>query len=127
MEFIRTTRREGRIRASYGCEGFLGGYETEVRDNFYQCSAGVSIASIRVDGAISGCTSIRSDFNQGNIYRDDFWEVWQNRFVPFREREWARRDACADCNLFRYCLGGGMHLHDSDGRLLLCHYKRLTR
>ena len=127
MEFIRDTRKEGRIRASYGCEGFLGGYETEVRDNFYQCNAGVSVASIRVDGAISGCTSIRADYNQGNIYRDDFWEVWQNRFVPFRKREWARRDDCADCAMFRYCLGGGMHLHDGDGRLLLCHYKRLTR
>lgn len=107
MEFIRATRRAGRIRVSYGCEGFLGGYETEVRDNFYQCNAGVSVASIRVDGAISGCTSIRADYNQGNIYRDDFWEVWQNRFVPFREREWARRDDCAGCKLFRYCLGGG--------------------
>ena len=78
LEFIRRTRREGRIDVSYACEGFLGRYEGEVRDDFYQCAAGVSVASIRVDGAISGCTSIRSNFHQGNIYRDDFWEVWQN-------------------------------------------------
>lgn len=91
LEFIRQTRREGRIDVSYACEGFLGGYETEVRDHFYQCAAGVSVASIRVDGAISGCTSIRANFNQGNIYRDRFWDVWQNRFEPFRNREWARR------------------------------------
>lgn len=71
LEFIRQTRREGRIDVSYACEGFLGGYETEVRDHFYQCAAGVSVASIRVDGAISGCTSIRANFNQGNIYRDN--------------------------------------------------------
>lgn len=125
LEFIRRTRREGRIDVSYACEGFLGGYESEVRDNFYQCAAGVSIASIRVDGAISGCTSIRANFNQGNIYRDKFWEVWQNRFQPFRDREWARQGECADCEMFRYCLGGGMHLHDDDGRLLYCHYHRL--
>ena len=75
LEFIRQTRREGRIDVSYACEGFLGGYETEVRDHFYQCAAGVSVASIRVDGAISGCTSIRANFNQGNIYRDKFWDV----------------------------------------------------
>ena len=61
LEFIRQTRREGRIDVSYACEGFLGGYETEVRDHFYQCAAGVSVASIRVDGAISGCTSIRAN------------------------------------------------------------------
>ena len=125
LEFIRQTRREGRIDASYACEGFLGGYEAEVRDQFYQCAAGVSVASIRVDGSISGCTSIRANFHQGNIYRDDFWEVWQNRFEPFRIREWARRGACADCRMFRYCLGGGMHLHDDNGELLYCHYRRL--
>ena len=125
LEFIRRTRREGRIELNYACEGFLGNYETEVRDHFYQCAAGVSVASIRVDGAISGCTSIRANFHQGNIYRDRFWEVWQNRFEPFRNREWARRGECAECAMFRYCLGGGMHLHDDNGDLLYCHYHRL--
>lgn len=91
LEFIRRSRRLGGIEVSYACEGFLGRYETEVRDHFYQCAAGVSVASIRVDGAISGCTSIRANFHQGNIYRDRFWEVWQNRFGPFRDREWARK------------------------------------
>lgn len=65
LEFIKRTRKEGRIDLSYACEGFLGGYEGEVRDDFYQCAAGVSAASIRVDGAISGCTSIRANFHQG--------------------------------------------------------------
>ena len=125
MEFIRRTRREGRIDLSYACEGFLGGYETEVRDSFYYCSAGVTTASIRVDGALSGCTSIRSNFNQGNIYRDNFWEVWSSRYEPFRNRERARRDECGDCRMFRYCQGGGMHLRDEEGKLLMCHYKRL--
>lgn len=125
LEFIRRTRREGQIDVSYACEGFLGGYEAEVRDHFYQCAAGVSVASIRVDGAISGCTSIRANFNQGNIYRDEFWDVWQNRFEPFRNREWARRGECSDCKMFRYCQGGGMHLHGDDGELLYCHYHRL--
>ena len=105
LEFIRRTRQEGRIEVSYACEGFLGGYEAEVRDHFYQCAAGVSVASIRVDGAISGCTSIRANYHQGNIYRDRFWDVWQNRFEPFRDREWARRGECADCSMFRYCQG----------------------
>ncbi len=127
MEFIARTRKEGNIAATYSCEGFLAGYETEVRDLFYACDAGVSIASIRADGSISGCNSIRSNFHQGNIYRDDFWQVWTERFRPFRDREWARRDECGECDMFRYCLGGGMHLRDDDGRLLVCHYKRLTR
>lgn len=125
LEFIRRTRREGRIDASYACEGFLGDYEAKVRDHFYQCAAGISVASIRVDGSISGCTSIRANYHQGNIYRDHFWEVWENRFEPFRNREWTRKGPCADCRVFRYCQGGGMHLRDDNGDLLCCHYRRL--
>ena len=60
-----------------------------------------------------------------SIYRDRFWEVWENRFLPFRNREWARRGECASCRMFKYCLGGGMHLHGDDGELFYCHYKRL--
>ncbi len=123
MTFIRHTRREGRIDLSYSCEGFLGEHEAEVRDEFYQCDAGITVASIRVDGAISGCTSVRGNYHQGNIYRDSFWEVWQNRFKPFRDRAWAReKEPCASCNMFRYCLGGGMHLRDDEGNLALCRY-----
>jgi radical SAM enzyme (rSAM/lipoprotein system) len=126
MEFIRQTRKEGKIKVDYACEGFLGGYETEVRDHFYHCSAGVTTGSIRIDGAISGCTSIRAGFHQGNIYTDDFMDVWNNRFEKFRNREWAHKGDCADCKVFRWCLGSGMHLYDDNENLLLCHYHRLT-
>lgn len=125
MEFIRRTRREGRIALNYACEGFLGGYETEVRDHFYMCSAGVNVASIRVNGDISGCTSVRGNYTQGNIYRDSFWDVWQNRFEKFRNRQWAHKDECADCKVWEFCQGGGMHLRDEEGRLMYCHYKML--
>lgn len=127
LEFIKRTRKEGKIDLSYSCEGFLGDYESEVRDEFYQCAAGVSVASIRIDGSISGCTSIRSNFHQGNIYKDSFWDVWQNRFEPFRNREWARKEQCANCKMFSYCLGNGMHLYDDEEHLALCHYNRLNQ
>jgi len=125
LNFIRDTRIENRIRLNYGCEGFLGNYEQEVRDNFYTCHAGINVASVLADGAISACPSIRSNFHQGNIYKDDFMEVWNNRFEPFRNREWARKGECADCSMFRYCEGNGMHLHDDNGDLLFCHYNRI--
>lgn len=126
LRFIRDIRREGRIQASYGCEGFLGNYEMEVRDHFYACEAGIHVASILADGSISGCPSIRANFHQGNIYQDAFWEVWEKRFAPYRDRSWARQGACADCSFFRYCEGNGMHLRDEEGRLLVCHHKRLV-
>jgi radical SAM protein with 4Fe4S-binding SPASM domain len=125
MDFIVECRKEGKIAVSYGCEGFLGGYEMEVRDHFYTCNAGVSVASVLADGSISGCPSIRADYHQGAIYKDSFMEVWNKGFQPFRNRAWTRKGKCADCSLFRYCEGNGMHLRDSKGDLLFCHYERL--
>ena len=125
LNFIVKTRLEGEIDINYACEGFLGAYEGLARDYFYSCEAGLTVASVRCDGAISGCLSIRSDYNQGNIYHDSFWNVWQNRFEQYRDREWMRRGECAQCDMFRYCQGNGFHLRDSSGNLMLCHYHRL--
>lgn len=125
FEFIKKTRQEGRIAVDYGCEGFLGNYEQEVRDHWFYCRAGIEVASILCDGSISGCTSIRSNFHQGNIYTDSFWEVWENRFEKYRNREWARKGDCANCNMFRYCEGSGLHLYDDNEDLRFCHYHRL--
>jgi radical SAM protein with 4Fe4S-binding SPASM domain len=126
FDFIRQTRSEGRIRADYGCEGFLGNYEGEVRNRLFSCQAGISVGSVMADGSIAACASIRADYNQGNIYENDFMDVWENRYMLYRNREWMRRDECADCKYFRYCQGNGMHLRDGDGKLLLCHLKRLN-
>lgn len=125
MEFIRRTRQEGKMSLSYSCEGFLGRYEGLVRDHFFACHAGITIASVLADGSISACPSIRSDFSQGNIYHDDLWTVWNERYQPFRDRSWTRQGECADCRFFRYCLGSGMHLRSPEGDLLFCHYQRL--
>ena len=119
--------RRGVISVSYACEGFLGEYEQKVRDHFFHCRSGVDVASIRCDGAISGCTSVRSHMDQGNIYKDDFWDVWENRFQVMRDRSWARKDQCATCKVWRYCEGSGLHLYDDEGRLLTCHYNRLKK
>ena len=125
IEFIKRTREEGRIHCSYGCEGFLGPYERKVRDQLYYCRAGIEVASILNDGSISGCTSIRSDLHQGNIYKDDFWQVWENGFEPYRNRKWTKKGKCADCKMYRYCEGNGLHLYDDDGELRFCHMERL--
>ena len=125
FDFIKKTRADGRIIANYGCEGFLGPYEGEVRDYYFHCRAGVEVASVLCDGSISGCTSIRSNFHQGNIYKDNLWEVWQNRFEKYRDRSWAKKGQCADCDLWKYCEGSGMHLYDDNEQLLFCHYHRL--
>lgn len=123
MDFMVKVRAEGRIHLSYGCEGFLGDYEWEVRDYPYFCQAGINVASVLADGSISGCLSIRSQYHQGNIYKERFSDVWSKKFELYRNREWMRIAQCATCDMWNYCKGNGMHLRDNEGHLLLCHYK----
>jgi radical SAM protein with 4Fe4S-binding SPASM domain len=125
LDYIREKRKQG-LHISYSCEGFMPDYELEVRDHLFHCAAGISIASILIDGSISACTSVRGKYYQGNIYKDDFWDVWENRFKLYRNRQWMRKlEPCNACKLFRYCEGGGIHLRREDGSLMLCHHNKL--
>ncbi|MCL2028496.1 MAG: TIGR04133 family radical SAM/SPASM protein [Bacteroidales bacterium] len=126
FEFIKHTRKEGRIQISYGCEGFLGNYEREVRDYFFFCRAGINIASVLADGSISACPDLRENFIQGNIYQDNFKDVWENKYQVFRDKSWAKTGICADCEFFKHCEGNSIHLRDEKtGELKFCHIKRL--
>ena len=125
LQFIQYNRQQGK-HVSYSCEGFLGDYEGKVRDHLFHCAAGISVASILIDGSISACTSIRGKYYQGNIYHDDFWDVWENGFQKYRNRNWMRQiSPCKECHMFRYCEGNGMHLRREDGSLMLCHYNQI--
>jgi len=125
MDFIVETRKDGKIDLSYSCEGFLGDYENKVRSYQYFCQAGINVASVLSDGSISGCLSIRSQYNQGNIYTDSFSQVWQNKFQIYRNHSWMKTGMCEKCDMWRYCEGNGMHLRDNQGDLLLCNYQLL--
>ena len=128
MDFIAGKRKEGGpLKVSFSCEGYLGKYEEKVRDTRFFCRAGVNIASILIDGRICACPNIDRDaFSQGNIYEDNFYEVWEKRFRPFRDRSWTKTGPCASCSSWKDCLGNGMHnWHGTPPALLQCHYAHL--
>lgn len=136
MDFIAEKRQQkGPLEVSFSCEGYLGKYEEKVRPVRHFCHAGINIASVLIDGRICACPNIDRDiFSQGNIYTDNLFEVWENKFQAFRNRDWARKGICAGCKQFKNCLGGGMHNWHSrpDGSISLsdldnplsCHYHR---
>ncbi|HBS88158.1 MAG: radical SAM/SPASM domain-containing protein [Bacteroidetes bacterium GWF2_38_335] len=126
MEFIKKTRQEGKIIASFGCEGFLGEFENEVRDGFAYCRAGINISSILVDGSISVCPNNSHKVVQGNIYKDDFLDVWENKYQLMRDKSWAKKGVCKDCREFKWCRGNGLHLWDFENdEVMICHYHRM--
>lgn len=110
----------------FSCEGFVGDYELKVRDTPFFCRAGINIGSILIDGSISACPNIDRSFSQGNIYRDNFNQIWESRFQPFRDRSWTRKSKCADCRDYRNCLGNGFHnWHGEMDGPLVCHKEKL--
>ncbi|MEI6091146.1 MAG: TIGR04133 family radical SAM/SPASM protein [bacterium] len=122
MDFISDCRKSEGIAVQFSCEGYVGEYETQVRDSFFFCRAGINIGSILIDGSISACPNINRSFVQGNIYNDNFYEVWQNKFGLFRDRTWTKTGKCADCTDYKDCQGNGLHnWHGDLENPLVCH------
>lgn len=122
LDFIEKTRKEGKIKASYSCEGYVGGYENEIRDGFFFCRAGVNIGSILVDGSVSACPNINHGFIQGNIYKNDFLDIWNKQFLVMRDRKWMKTGICKDCKDYKWCNGNAIHLREpGNENTLRCH------
>jgi len=128
MEFIKAKRQNtsSPMNVTFSCEGYLGRYDNVVRENRFICRAGLTVASVLIDGRICACPNIDRDaFSQGNIYKDNFYHVWNTRFQPFRDRSWARKGMCKDCKVFADCQGNGMHNWHGDCREVInCHYHK---
>ncbi|MDD5186097.1 MAG: radical SAM/SPASM domain-containing protein, partial [Paludibacter sp.] len=68
------------------------------------------------------CPSLRADYIQGNIYKDDFWKVWNEKYQIMRDRSWTKTGKCATCKSYKFCEGNGLHLRDEmTGDILCCH------
>jgi radical SAM enzyme (rSAM/lipoprotein system) len=128
MDFIVQARADKRIQVTFSCEAYVGQYEKKVRNAYFFCRAGIQIASVLIDGSISACPNINRNFVQGNIYKDSFLYVWENRFEMMRDRNWTKTGICRNCKDYRNCLGGAMHLWDEkkDGIKACIHQQLIT-
>lgn len=128
MEFISAHRKHNEIDIKFSCEGYVGKYERLVRDARFFCRAGINIGSILIDGSISACPNIDRSFAQGNIYSDNFYDVWQNKFQPFRNKEWTKTGQCESCKEYKDCQGNGFHnWHGSKTNVLVCHNEKIEK
>lgn len=112
------------MEVSFGCSHYLGlEDERMVRDHYFLCGAGILIAGIRSNGDICACLDIenRPELVQGNIRKDGFLEVWENRFRQFRRDRTADSCMCSVCADRFICGGDSMHTWDFDNhKPLLC-------
>jgi len=128
MDFIVMSRNDKRIKVSFSCEAYLGKYERKARDSFFFCRAGIQVASVLIDGSISACPNINRSFIQGNIYKDDFLDVWNNRFKIMRDRRWTKTGICKNCAAYKNCNGGALHLwNEKKDEIMTCIYANLSK
>jgi radical SAM protein with 4Fe4S-binding SPASM domain len=122
-QFINDKRKLKEIDIKFSCEAYTGKWEEKVRDGFFFCRAGIHIGSVLIDGSIGACPNIDRSMVQGNIYQDDFSEIWENKFDTYRNRDGLKKGICNSCSHFKDCLGGAMHLRNPEsGEILFCHY-----
>jgi radical SAM enzyme (rSAM/lipoprotein system) len=126
MDFIAVSRSDKRIDTKFSCESYVGKYEKKVRDSYFFCRAGINIASVLIDGSISACPNIDRHFVQGNIYRDNFLDVWNNKFDIMRNRSWTKTGICLNCKDYKNCTGGAMHLwNENQDSIMTCIHQQL--
>ena len=113
------------MEVTFGCSHYLGvEYERMVRDHYFLCGAGILTASVRSNGDICACLDIenRPELVQGNIHKDDFMEVWLNRFEVFRGDRTAICSKCAECPERFICGGDSTHTWDfGKNEPLMCY------
>jgi radical SAM enzyme (rSAM/lipoprotein system) len=128
LDFISLKRKQKSIDIKFSCEGYVGQYELKVRDSFFFCRAGINIGSILIDGSISACPNIDRAFSQGNIYQDNFYEIWETRYQSFRDRSWTKIGQCEKCLDYSFCQGKGLHYwHKNKENVLICHNEKIEK
>ena len=120
-EFIKNKRFDlnNVMNINYGCSHFVTfKYENMIRDFYFQCIAGLKVASIMRNGDIGACLDIerRDDLIQGNIYKDDFIDVWNNNFKIFRRNKSKDSKVCKKCKYANVCRGDATHTWDYDNK-----------
>lgn len=131
IDWIRQHRKAYKkqgLTIDLSCEGWLPfDIDRQVRSYPFFCRAGINIASILSDGTITGCSNNAPSFYAGNILKDDFATVWNQRFDVFRKREWIENTKCNTCEFVKKCCGGSIHLWElGSDKPKFCYAKDIT-
>ena len=125
LDFIKKKRKcKEKMQIKYGCTGFLGlGYEKEVSYQYSCCLTGINIGSILHNGDIFVCPNVprKKELIQGNVRKNRFKDIWENKYEIFRKKE---RTKCEGCSEWEHCLGGKFHTWNfEENKQNRCIYK----
>lgn len=118
LDFIKENRvKEQNFEICFGCNHWLGiENEHRFRNWYYKCAAGIKTGGIFYNGDIGACLDIdrKPQTIQGNIRKDDFMDVWNNKYEVFRNNRTLDSEYCKSCSEKEYCRGDGFHTWNLD-------------
>ncbi len=113
--FLKDKRKTSKMKIETSCAHFLWEeFEDEVRDHFFFCNTGINIWTILHNWDIFVCPNVpREEYLiQGNVKKDSFSEVWNNKFEFFRKKDKLKNEKCDGCEYWEECLWGSVHTFD---------------
>lgn len=100
----------------WSCTHYFGNTESTLdpTGKKFSCYTGIHVASVLSNGDIFGCPNIprRKELIQGNVLKDDFCEVWKNKFEFYRNPNRTKAKQCEECEYWNYCKGDSFHTFD---------------
>lgn len=117
LDYIKAKRFEPSVKmeVTYGCAHYLTPkWEYMVRNHYFLCVAGTQVAGILCNGDIYSCLDIkrRPELVQGNVRRDDFVEIWENKFQIYRKDRTEENMTCKECTDRFVCGADSFHTWD---------------
>ena len=109
--FLDRHRFDTELRIITSCSHYLGKNDNKYRANPFSCETGKSVASILANGDIFVCPNVerRKELIQGNVQKDNFVEVWENKFEFFRSETRCQSKKCKTCKDWESCRGDSLH------------------
>ena len=124
VRFIKEKQLDNKMCVSYGCGHYLGnGIDSDIRKFPFYCYTGVNVGCILSNGDIFVCPDVkrRPELIQGNIRKDNFMEVWEKKYKPYRKITRTCNATCKKCSEWKLCGGDAFHTWDFDeNKPLVC-------
>lgn len=128
FDFIKK-HQNSELPVVWSCTHYFGNTEMylDPTGKIFSCQTGIFVASVLSNGDIFGCPNIprRKELIQGNVLRDDFCEVWKNKFEFYRNPNRTKAKQCEECEYWKYCKGDCFHTFDFETNTPQFCYKKI--
>lgn len=127
FDFIKQ-HQDSSLPVVWSCTHYFGKTESTLdpTGKIFSCYTGIHVASVLSNGDIFGCPNIprRKELIQGNVLKDDFCEVWKNKFEFYRNPNRTKAKQCEECEHWNYCKGDSFHTFDFETNTPQFCYKK---